>query len=68
MEDGDLVLGSGEIIQTSGGNFDPTILTKYIGAEGFNPCRVRGTTRTRSPSTGLLATHACDRVRHRRGP
>lgn len=42
MEAGDLVLGSSEIIQTGGGNFDPTILTKYIGAGGFQPLQGEG--------------------------
>lgn len=34
-KDGDLVLGSGALIQTSGSNFDETVLTKYIPAHGF---------------------------------
>ncbi|MFT6292985.1 MAG: hypothetical protein ACJAR2_003605 [Ilumatobacter sp.] len=34
-KDGDLVLGSDALIQTSGSNFDETILTKFIPAHGF---------------------------------
>lgn len=33
--DGDLVLGTGELIQTSGSNFDPTVVSKFIPANAF---------------------------------
>ncbi len=33
--DGDLVIGTDEFIQTSGSNFDPTIVSKFIQADGF---------------------------------
>jgi hypothetical protein len=34
-DDADLVLGSGELIQSGGSDFDPTIVSKFIAAQGF---------------------------------
>ena len=41
-DEGDLVLGSDKSIQTSGSNFDPTVVSKFISAFGFQA--LQGTT------------------------
>ena len=42
-DDGDLILGADEFIRTSGSTFDPTIVSKFIPAHGFQVLQGEGT-------------------------